>query len=113
MKEIRETGESCTDESKEYGMTNTYAGLNPETVSLMVEALHGSQKALRAAGDDIGELIQVAKYNLRGQINSGEIIERPKPPLLVHENGIAKSEYVIKQINQALNALNQILNKLR
>lgn len=53
--------------------------------------------SLLVAMDDIRELLQVAKYNLRGQINTGEIIEKPNPPILIHEQGIAKSEAVIER----------------
>lgn len=53
--------------------------------------------ALHVAMDDIRELLQVAKYNLRGQINTGEIIEKPNPPILIHEQGIAKSEAAIER----------------
>jgi hypothetical protein len=52
---------------------------------------------LSVAMGDIRELLQVAKYNLRGQINTGEIIDKPNPPLLIHEAGIAKSEATIER----------------
>ena len=67
------------------------------TVSFTVSEAQDIADALHVAMDDIRELLQVAKYNLRGQINTGEIVEKPNPPQLVHEAGIAKSEAVMER----------------
>lgn len=58
--------------------------------------------ATRAAMNDIREHLQVAKYNLRGEINTGEVIERPNPPMLIHEAGISCSERVMEKCRKAL-----------
>lgn len=53
--------------------------------------------ALRLAIKDISETLQVARYNLYGQMNTGDIIDKPNPPVLIHENGILQSEKVVKR----------------
>jgi len=71
-------------------------------LSTLQAACAAKDEALRAADDDIREHLQVCKYNLRGQINTGEIIEKPNPPQLVHEEGIKASERVRNNISAAL-----------
>ena len=68
----------------------------PDTdISFTWQEVQDIADTLSVAMGDIRELLQVAKYNLRGQINTGEIIDKPKRPVLIHEAGIAKSEATI------------------
>lgn len=68
----------------------------PDTnISFTWQEVQDISDALSVAMGDIRELLQVAKYNLRGQINTGEVIDKPNPPALIHEAGIAKSEATI------------------
>lgn len=58
--------------------------------------------ALRAADDDIRELLQVAKYNLYGETPAGDILGPPAEPMLVHEHGIRASMLTREVIRQAI-----------
>jgi len=70
----------------------------PDTdISFTWQEVQDIADTLSIAMDDIRELLQVAKYNLRGQINTGEIIDKPNPPVLIHEAGIAKSEAAVER----------------
>lgn len=66
------------------------------SASFTVSEMQDIADALYFAMDDIRQLLQVAKYNLRGQINS-ELIEKPNPPILIHEQGITQSEAIIER----------------
>ena len=80
------------------GIESSKQNASKETdITLTVSEAQDIADALSVAMNDIAELLQVAKYNLRGQINSGEIIDKPNPPILIHEQGIAKSEAVIER----------------
>lgn len=80
------------------GIESSKRNSDKETdIVLPLEEAQDIADALSVAMDDIKELLQVAKYNLRGQINSGEIIDKPNPPILIHEQGIARSEAVIER----------------
>jgi hypothetical protein len=62
------------------------------------------EKALVAADHDIREHLQVARYNLTGMMHTGDQCPIPNPPLLIHAEGIAKSDGVRAQIRAALSA---------
>lgn len=64
-------------------------------VAFTVSEIQDIADALQVAMTDINQHLQVAKYNTRGQINTGEFIDKPNPPVLIHEAGIAQSEAVI------------------
>lgn len=66
-------------------------------------AVESACAALRAADDDIRELLQVARYNLTGMMHTGDQCPIPNPPRLIHAEGIAKSERVREQIRATLN----------
>jgi len=55
------------------------------------------REVIWAAMDDIGEHLQVAKYNLRGEC-CGEIMGKPDFPQLIHEVGIKASEGVKERL---------------
>jgi hypothetical protein len=65
--------------------------------SLRASELLEIREAIWAAMDDIGEHLQVAKYNLRGEC-CGQIMPRPNPPQLIHEAGIKASEEVKERL---------------
>jgi hypothetical protein len=67
------------------------------TCSLRTSELLEIREAIWAAMDDIGEHLQVAKYNLRGEC-CGQIMARPNPPRLIHEAGIKVSEDVKERL---------------
>jgi hypothetical protein len=67
------------------------------TCSLRASELREIREAIWAAMDDIGEHLQVAKYNLRGEC-CGQIMPRPNPPQLIHEAGIKASEEVKERL---------------
>lgn len=73
---------------------------NPESThpaTFTVAEMQDIADTLAVAREDIGQLIQVAKYNLRGQISTGEVIGKPAQPILVHEQGIERSEAVMER----------------
>lgn len=72
-------------------------GCPPATCSLRASELLEIREAIWAAMDDIGEHLQVAKYNLRGEC-CGQIMPRPNPPQLIHEAGIKASEEVKERL---------------
>ena len=74
----------------------------------VAELMYG---ALDKADDDIREHLQVAKYNLYGQINSGEFIGKPNPPITIHEHGIKTSLEVINSIRFARKAYRDTLTE--
>ncbi len=65
--------------------------------SLRASELREIREAIWAAMEDIGEHLQVAKYNLRGEC-CGQIMPRPNPPQLIHEAGIKASEEVKERL---------------
>lgn len=71
------------------------------------QLLETALAALRAADDDIRELLQVAKYNLHGMFEGGP----PAHPVLVHQCGIARSEQVREQIRATILAVRAELEK--
>ena len=86
---------------------NPYSSFDFEYVTLkdcraIEERLTDAIEVLRKADDDIRELLQIAKYNLWGQIPTGDILEPPIPPLLVHTKGIEQSEALRKLINETI-----------
>lgn len=59
------------------------------------------RETLSAADDDIREHLQVARYNLTGKMHTGDQCPIPTPPLLIHAEGIAKSDRV-RERNRAV-----------
>lgn len=83
------------DDAVEFVPVNQRAAVPSSEFS--VYELQDIADALSVAMTDIQQHLQVAKYNLRGEINGGDVIEKPSPPLLVHECGIAASERIIER----------------
>lgn len=75
-----------------------------ERIVDLTSALTATRAVLRAADDDIREHLQVARYNLTGMMHTGDQCPIPNPPLLIHADGIAKSERVRAQIRDVLTA---------
>ena len=75
----------------------TKAGCSAPPCSLRASDLLEIREAIRAAMDDIGEHLQVAKYNLRGEC-CGQIMAKPDFPQLIHESGIKASEDVKERL---------------
>ncbi len=75
--------------------------LEPELIEI--------QEALREARNDIFQLLRVAKYNLTGDV-LGDKVKIPDVPLLVHADGIAKSEAVMERLTMAVGKIREILN---
>jgi hypothetical protein len=82
-------------------------------ITLSVHEADALLAALRAASDDIGQLIRVARYNLTGEYLPGEKIDRPEPPMLIHAEGIAESVRVQAQLRQACRFLNPLIEKYK
>lgn len=59
-------------------------------------------KALSDARRDIIQHLQVAKWNLDGQIIADEFTDPPGEPSLIHREGIAASERVVAVIEHAM-----------
>ena len=89
-----------TDQNVRYAINNNpFAHVVPaEHCRKIEERLYEALDMLNRADDDIRELLQVAKYNLYGQMNTGEYVDPPNPPVLVHEKGIQTSEGVRRAI---------------
>jgi hypothetical protein len=77
--------------------TTDFPASDDAACSLRTSELLEIREALWAAMDDIGEHLQVAKYNLRGEC-CGQIMARPNPPQLIHEAGIKASEDVKERL---------------
>lgn len=87
------------------------ASVQKELRALRKAAEH-AEKALGAASRDIHESLQVAIYNLRGEGRDGfKYGPPPKPPVLVHEAGIKRSEEVERQCDQAWLHLRKALQR--
>lgn len=71
------------------------------TVARLEAAGDALDEAADAAADDIREHLQVANYNLHGLINTGERIEPPNPPRIIHQGGIDVSVAVRENIRKA------------
>lgn len=79
--------------------------------SLPASDLREIREALWAAMDDIGEHLQVAKYNLRGEC-CGQIMAKPDFPQLIHEAGIKASEEVKERLRIASCKISTILKSV-
>ena len=76
-------------------------------ITLSADEARSIFSALSRADRDIAEFLQVAKYNLRGEIAGGDLIEVPNPPTLIHERGIRSSERVQTAIASAVTILHR------
>lgn len=80
---------------------NAHAKFESENAELR-RALEVCRDALSHADDDIREHLQVARFNLTGKTHTGEQLEIPNPPLLIHAHGIAQSMIVRAECKEAL-----------
>lgn len=72
-------------------------------VTQLEEAGEFLDDVLDAADDDIREHLQVANYNLHGLLNTGERIQPPNPPQIIHQAGIDASVKVREDLRKARN----------
>lgn len=72
-----------------------------ERVKRLEEAGDVVASVADAADNDIGQHLQVARYNLHGLINTGEKIDPPNPPHTIHQAGIDASVVVRQAIRNA------------
>jgi hypothetical protein len=82
------------------------AGTCPSADEL-AELLAKAVECMKAAKRDIGEHLQVAKFNLRGEMHTGDKLPVPdaESRMLIHENGITDSEVVRALLDEGIKTI--------
>ena len=78
----------------------------PVGIMVRIADLELVRKALFDAMDDMREYQQVARFNLTGEFLSQQM-ERPDPPLLIHQHGINETDARLSNCQAAAVLLNQ------
>lgn len=101
IRSLREFSEALEGKRKTIIGVKELAALREENERLN-RGLHIALDALSKARRDIREHLQVAKWNLNGEVIPGETIDPPTTPNLIHQSGIDASERVIAEIEHAM-----------
>lgn len=107
-KQLAAEVDELRDREVSVGLMDDFADMAKQIAALREEnerlkrVLDIALDALSKARRDIKEHLQVAKWNLNGEVIPGETIDPPITPSLIHQSGIQASERVVAEIERAM-----------